>query len=88
VKKLALGIAIAAAVVALLYRATISHVGIECEVCMRFEGRERCATAAGADERAAAQAATMTACGVLAGGVTDGIACEASEPVSRRCTAR
>jgi hypothetical protein len=88
VRKLALGIAIAAAVAALLYQATLAHVGVECAVCMRFEGREKCATATGADEQEAEQAATMTACGVVSAGVTDGIRCQATLPLSRRCTAR
>jgi hypothetical protein len=88
VQKLVIGIAIAAAVAAGLYWATLAHVGVECEVCIRFEGREQCATAAGADEAAALQAATMTACGPISDGVTGGIQCDATPPVSQRCTAR
>jgi hypothetical protein len=86
-KKAGIGIAIAAAVAGLLYWVTLAHAGMECEVCIQYRGRQQCATAAAADEHAATQAATMTACGVLAGGVTDGIACETTEPISRRCTA-
>jgi hypothetical protein len=88
VRRAWIGIAIAAAVAALLYWTTLSHVGVECEVCMRFEGRERCATAAGPGEHEAEQAAIMTACGVVAGGVTDGIRCQSTPPLSRRCAAR
>jgi hypothetical protein len=83
-----LAILVVAAVIALLTWVTLSHVGAECEVCIRFQGREHCATATGADELHAEQAAAMAACGVLAGGVTDGIQCQATPPLSRRCTAR
>jgi hypothetical protein len=73
---------------AALYWATLSHAGVECEVCLRYEGRERCATATGPGEAEAEQAAIMTACGVLAGGVTGAIQCQATPPFSRRCTSR
>lgn len=84
------GIALLAALAgaAVLYWTTLSHAGVECEVCIRYEGRERCATAAAPSEDEAHQAAVMTACGVLAGGVTDAISCQATEPYARRCGAR
>ena len=87
-RKLVLGIAIAAGVFGVLWWATLAHVGVECEVCIRFQGREQCATAAGADEAAALHAATMTACGPISDGVTGGIQCDATPPLSQRCTAR
>lgn len=87
-KNAGLGIAVAAVVVAVLYWVTLSQAGVECEVCLRFHGREHCAVAAGASEAQAEQSATMAACGVLAGGVTDGIRCQAAPALSRRCTAR
>lgn len=73
---------------AALYWTTLSHAGVECEVCIRYEGRERCASAAAPTEREAEQAATMTACGVLAGGVTGAISCQATIPHVRTCTER
>ena len=71
-----------------LYWTTLSHAGVECEVCIRYEGRERCASAAAPSEAEAEQAATMTACGVLAGGVTGAISCQATVPFRRTCTTR
>jgi hypothetical protein len=71
-----------------LYWTTLSHAGVECEVCIRYEGRERCASAAAPSEAEAEQAATMTACGVLAGGVTGAISCQATVPFRRTCTIR
>jgi hypothetical protein len=87
VKALAIGLAFAAGA-ALLYWTTLSHAGVECEVCIRYEGRERCATAAAPTEDEAHAAAAMTACGVIAGGVTGAIGCQATEPFKRVCTAR
>jgi len=87
VKNLSIALAIAVLVVGALYWTTLSHVGVECEVCMRFQGRERCATAAAATRTEAEQAASMTACGVLASGVTEAFKCQATVPHSIRCDA-
>lgn len=73
---------------ALLYWATLSHAGVTCEVCIRHGGRERCASAAAPTEAEAEQAARMTACGVLAGGVTGAISCQATTPFRRTCASR
>lgn len=78
---------VVAAGAAALYWTTLAHAGVECEVCIRYEGRERCASAAAPSEDEALQAAVMTACGVLAGGVTGAIACQATEPYARTCVA-
>lgn len=85
-KKLLFGLAIAVAGASALVWTTLSHAGIECEVCMRFEGRDRCATAAAASRSDAEQAAIMTACGVLASGVTAAFKCQATIPRSVACT--
>lgn len=84
-KTLSIALAIAVLVVGALYWTTLAHVGVECEVCMRFQGRERCATAAAATRTEAEQAASMTACGVLANGVTEAFKCQATVPRSIRC---
>jgi len=88
VKNLLIALVVLAAGAAALYWTTLSHAGVECEVCIRYEGHERCASAAAPTEEEAVQAAAMTACGVLAGGVTGAIGCQATEPYSRICTAR
>ena len=87
-RNLLLALAAIAAGGAALYWTTLSHAGVECEVCIRYEGRERCATAAAPSEAEAEQAATMTACGVLAGGVTGAISCQATAPFARTCRTR
>lgn len=87
-KRLLIPLAALLAAGAALYWTTLSHAGVECRVCLRYEGRERCASAAAPTEREAEQAATMTACGVLAGGVTGAIACQATIPYARSCAER
>jgi hypothetical protein len=85
VKRLLIGIALAGAVAAGLYAATLGTVAIECEACMRFDGRQHCAAAAAPTQEEAEQAAVATACAVLTSGVTPTLQCQASPPVSLGC---
>ena len=50
------------------------------EVCMTFNGRSACRTAAGATRENVFQTAVTNACADIAGGVTDSIACEEAQP--------
>jgi hypothetical protein len=50
------------------------------EVCMNFGGRSACSTAKGTSKEEALQNAMQTACGQIAFGVTDTIACSRAEP--------
>jgi hypothetical protein len=54
------------------------------EVCMDFEGRSSCRTAAGSTEEFALRSATDNACALIATGVTDTMACTRSQPRSVR----
>jgi hypothetical protein len=54
------------------------------EVCIAFNGRSACRTAAGATEEFARRTAITNACGEIASGVTDSIACENTQPTSVR----
>lgn len=83
--RLALVLAIAAAVVGLLYAATLSHAEARCEVCMAFGERQTCATAAAATRGDAELSAVMTACAVLTSGVTATLQCQGQMPISVRC---
>jgi len=74
-----------AAVVGLLYAATLSQAGSECEACLEFGGRSACRTVAAAKREDAEQQAIQNACALLASGVTQILACERSEPTSLRC---
>ncbi len=77
-----------AVVVALLYSATLAGAETECEVCVRYEGREGCRSATGSSRDAAEQAAIMTACALVSNGVTATIACQSLEPTKLACRAR
>jgi len=82
---------VVAGVVALLgYLGHISTSGneVSCEVCMEFRGVTECRRAAGKDRLEAEAAALSTACGLISGGVTDGIACRNTPPQSVTCEAR
>jgi hypothetical protein len=59
---------------------------IECEVCMRFEGREACNTSVAAERELAVAQARNSACQQISGGVTDGIACSQGPPARLSCT--
>jgi hypothetical protein len=87
-KRVVVVLAVVVAVVALLYSATLAGAETECEVCVRYEGREGCRTATGSSRDAAEQAAIMTACALVANGVTATIACQGLEPTKLDCRAR
>lgn len=73
------------AFVAFLAWTTVSAQKVECQVCVEFANGRNCATASGADEKAAAEGAQTTACGPLASGMDATIACGNSVPVTREC---
>ena len=61
---------------------------VSCEVCIEFNGRTECRKAIGKDKEEAQRSATSTACGLVAGGVSDGIACENTPPKKLSCEDR
>jgi len=52
------------------------------EVCVEFQGRSACRTAAAATEQGALRTAQENACALISSGVTDSIQCGNSRPVS------
>jgi hypothetical protein len=77
-----------AAFVAFLLWTTLSAQKVECEVCVEFGGGRNCATASGDDAATATETAQTTACGTLARGMTESIACGNTQPASRVCRTR
>ncbi|MGE0438900.1 MAG: hypothetical protein AB7L66_00160 [Gemmatimonadales bacterium] len=77
---------IAAGFVAFLAYTSVKSQGVECEVCMTFAGGERCAKASGPSKEDATQTAQTTACGPLASGMDQTIACSRAVPKSVTCT--
>jgi hypothetical protein len=51
------------------------------EVCIQFNGKTNCKIASAVSEQFAQQTATSNACGEIAFGVTETVACEHSPPV-------
>jgi hypothetical protein len=87
-KQWAIGLAVAAAAIGMLYYATLAGAGFECEACMRYEDRDACRSATGVDRDEAERTAIATACALVSNGVTATIRCQGLEPLKLECTAR
>ena len=83
-----LTIAAIAAVLALFFFMTTARANQECNVCVEFQGRSNCATALGSTVGEATETAHRTACGPLARGMNESIACDNRAPVSVQCRAK
>jgi hypothetical protein len=64
---------------------TLASQHVECAVTVTFNGRNGTATASGASEADASREAQTAACGPLAQGMNESIACSRIPPVSRQC---
>ncbi len=73
---------------ALLLFNTLSAQKHECSVCVEFNGRRNCATASNETEADALRSAQTTACGTLASGMDQSIACDRTPPISKQCKTR
>ncbi len=71
----------------LLYN-TLSAQKATCEVCVEFNGGRNCATASHESASDAARSAQATACGPLANGMNDQIACGNRPPTTSVCRTR
>jgi hypothetical protein len=70
---------------ALLLFNTLSAQKVVCTVCVEFNGKRNCASASHANETDARQSAQTTACGTLANGMNESIACGRVVPLSAQC---
>jgi hypothetical protein len=59
---------------------------VTCEVCVTFHGTNTCRKAASGTREAAIQSAITSACSNMAGGMTEVIACERTEPNRTTCS--
>jgi hypothetical protein len=57
-----------------------------CEVCLEYRSARTCETARAADRELAIMQATTAACAKLSGGVTEGIRCNNTPPISTSCS--
>ena len=77
-----LAIVFVVGVLIVLVYTTIGNARYRCQVCMSFQNRTACRTAAAATDAQALRTATENACSQIASGVTDSIACENTPPQS------
>lgn len=63
-------------------------VQAECELCVEFNGQQQCRRGSGTNDQEARQAAQKAACGVMAFGMTESIACGNVQPKTVQCTGR
>lgn len=82
--RILLGIAAFLVFVGVITYQMLGHRQNRVEVCMTFDGRSNCSTAAGNTKEEALRTATDSACATIAFGVTDSQACGRSKPVSVR----
>ena len=80
------GVVLAAAFVSVLVMALMKEAQVECEVCIDFDGGRACRTAIASSRERAISGATTAACVVLSAGVTAGIQCSNTSPISLRCS--
>ena len=71
--------------VTLIVYSSLSSGQVECEVCLTYNGRTKCATAAGPTEDDARAAATTTACATLAAGRAQSLECDRTPPTRLTC---
>ena len=76
------------AVALLFFYMTTARADQECNVCVEFQGRSNCATALGSTVGEATETAHRTACGPVAQGMNETIACGNRAPVSVQCKGR
>jgi hypothetical protein len=81
-KTVLLAIVFAVGVLIVLVYTTMGNARYRCEVCISFQNRTACRTAAASTDSQALRTATENACSQIASGVTDSIACENTPPQS------
>lgn len=79
-KPVLVGIAIVAVILGIMAYSMMNLSGNRVEVCIQFNGQSRCKIARGATQEDAIRTATTNACGEIAGGVTDTMACLRTPP--------
>jgi hypothetical protein len=87
-KRTLIGILLVIAFAGYLLWSTLASQAAECHVCVVYKGARNCATASAASTKEATRNAQTTACGVLAAGMNEGIACGNSQPAVVECKGR
>ena len=79
-KPVLVAIGIVAVILGIMVYSMMNLSSNRVEVCIQFNGVTTCKIARGATQEDAVRTATSNACGELAGGVTDTMACLRTEP--------
>lgn len=74
-----------AGLAAIFWKKTMAAQVATCEVCVVFNGQRQCSRASGESEKEAARTAHSTACGPVANGMNEKIACDSRQPDVLRC---
>src|SRR5438477_11447769 len=77
-------VAVVIAIIALFFYMSVARATQECQVCMEFQGRSNCATAAGHTAAEATETADSTACWPPARGQNETSACGHRAPLARQ----
>jgi hypothetical protein len=81
-KPVLVGIAFVVIFLGVIIYSTMNLSQNKVQVCMTFKGQTSCKTASATTRDFAVRTATTNACGEIAGGVTDTIACNQATPDS------
>lgn len=81
-KPVLVGIGIVAVILGLIVYSMTTLTQHRVELCLTFNGQSRCKIASGSSQESAMRTALDNACGELAGGVTETLACQRTEPTS------
>jgi hypothetical protein len=76
---------VVAALIAFLIWSTLGAQRVECRVCAEYGGQRNCASASASTREEAARSAQSTACGTIARGMNESIACSNRPPVELVC---
>ena len=85
-KRTLVGVLLGVGFIVALVVTTAHQVRVTCEVCIAYHGRQKCEKAIAVDRAEALMQATSSVCAQLSGGVTDGIQCNRTPPLSTRCS--
>lgn len=79
-KPVLFGIIFVLIVLGVIVYSSFNLAKVRVQVCMQFNGKTNCKIASAATEEFAMQAAVTNACGEIAFGVTETVACEHAPP--------
>jgi len=85
-KRAVVGTLLGVGFVVALALTTARQARVTCEVCIAYRGRQKCEEVIAVDRAEALMQAISSACSQLSGGVTDGIECNRTRPLSIRCS--